>query len=41
MKNKYFSIRAISVATYLGGPLAGGILISLNFNRFQQKDKAF
>lgn len=41
MKNKYFSIRAISIATYLGGPLAGGILMSLNFQRFEQKDKAF
>lgn len=41
MKSKYFSIRAISIATYLGGPLAGGILISLNFQRFEQKDKAF
>lgn len=41
MKNKYFSIKSISVATYLGGPLAGGILVSLNFKRFQQNDKAF
>lgn len=41
MKNKYFSIRAISIATYLGGPLVGGILVSLNFKRFQQKEKAY
>ncbi|MCZ6674187.1 MAG: hypothetical protein O7C75_14755 [Verrucomicrobia bacterium] len=32
-----FSIRAIGVATFLGGPLAGGVLIGLNFDKLGNK----
>jgi uncharacterized membrane protein YhaH (DUF805 family) len=39
MNNKFFSYRSIGLATYLGGPLAGGILISLNFKRLEEIQK--
>lgn len=41
MKKKYFSIKAIWIATFLGGPLVGGFLIASNFYRFNKRDYAF
>lgn len=38
-KSALFSIKAIGVATYLGGPIAGGWLIALNYNRLNNAAK--
>jgi hypothetical protein len=40
MSDKFFSNRSIGLATYLGGPFAGGILISINLKRNEEVNKA-
>lgn len=37
---KFYSEKAISIATYIGGPLAAGYLIQKNFETLEQPDKA-
>ncbi len=39
LTHSLFSIRSIGIATYIGGPIAGGWLIALNFNRLDKKKK--
>jgi hypothetical protein len=40
MANKFFSYKSIGLATYFGGPLAGGILIAINLKRIEAVSKA-
>jgi hypothetical protein len=39
LTHSLFSIKSIGIATYIGGPIAGGWLIALNFNRLDKKNK--
>lgn len=44
LEKKLYSNKAISIATYFGGPIAAGFLIKKNYNAFEQKEngkKAF
>ncbi|MDP2058418.1 MAG: hypothetical protein Q8J97_01680 [Flavobacteriaceae bacterium] len=37
---KFYSQRAITIATYFGGPLAAGYLIKINYETLEQPDNA-
>lgn len=37
---KYFTYKQTSIATFIGGPLAGGLLIYSNLRKFKQKEAA-
>ena len=40
VSQKLYNERAILIATFLGGPLAGGFLLAQNFNAFNEPGKA-